>query len=420
MYLLLEVRKRHYMPKLAIDGAEPVRRKPFPQWPIFDEQEAKALNDVLHSRAWGIGGKKIKEFEEKFASYQHAKYGVAVSNGTVALEVALGAAGIKAGDEVLMPAYTFMATPAAALEVNALPVFVDIDPSTYTLDARGVEKSITDKTKAIMPVHIGGCPADMDNILKIARGNGLKVIEDACQAWGAEWRSKRVGALGDLGAFSFQSSKNITCGEGGIVIANDRELYELGWSYHNCGRNMGGAWYQHDVLGFNFRMTEFQAAILLVQLTRLDEQTRTRNENSLYLSQELAKIKGIEPLKRSPEITSHSYHLYIFKYDKEEFEGLPRGKFIEALRAEGIPCSSGYVPLYKELFMLNLAQDSLLHRLYGEKIDYSKVKLPVTERACYDEGVWFFQNMLLGTKEDMDDIINAILKIKENATELNR
>jgi len=404
--------------KLAIDGAEPIRKRPFPQWPIFDEREAEALNEVLHSHVWGIDGKKIKEFEEKFAAYQHARYGVAVANGTLALEVALRAADIKAGDEVIMPAYTFMATPAAALEVNALPVFVDIDPATYTLDAGNVEESITDKTKAIIPVHIGGCPADMDSIMKIAKKNGLTVIEDACQAWGAEWRGKRVGALGDLGAFSFQSSKNITCGEGGIVITNDRKLYELSWSYHNCGRTVGGARYQHDLLGFNFRMTEFQATILLVQLTRLDEQTRTRNENALYLSKELSRIKGIEPLERSAQITRHSYHLYMFKYDEEEFEGLPRSKFLEALRAEGIPCSSGYVPLYKERFILNLAQDRLLSKLYGGNIDYSKVKLPITERACYEEGVWLFQNMFLGTKEDMDDIVNAIVKIKENAEEI--
>ncbi|MGQ9515298.1 MAG: DegT/DnrJ/EryC1/StrS family aminotransferase [Thermoproteota archaeon] len=406
------------MPKLAINGAEPVRKKPFPRWPIFDEHEAKALNEVLYSGIWGIGGNEVKEFEGKFAAYQHAKYGVAVSNGTVALEVALRALDIKAGDEVIMPAYTFMATPAAALEVNALPVFVDIDPSTYTIDPKTIEEAITEKTKAIMPVHIGGCPADMDSITRIAKNNGLSVIEDACQAWGSEWRGRRVGSLGELGAFSFQSSKNITCGEGGIVTTNDRKLYELSWSYHNCGRLVGGAWYQHDLLGYNFRMTEFQAAILLIQLMRLDEQTRIRNENALYLSRELSRIGGIEPLKRIPEITRHSYHLYIFKYKKEEFDGLTRSKFIEALRAEGIPCSSGYVPLYRERFMLNLAKDELLSRLYGEKVDYGKVKLPVTEKACYEEGVWLFQNMLLGAKEDMDDIVNAIIKIKENTKEL--
>ena len=406
------------MPKLAVLGGEPIREKPFPQWPIFDEREVEALRKVVQSRVWGIGGKMVEEFSESFAAYQQAKFGLAVANGTVALEVALRAAGIKAGDEVIMPAYTFMATPASALQVNALPVFVDIDPSTYTLDTEKVEESITEKTRAILPVHIGGCPAEMDGIMKIAGKNNLRVIEDACQAWGAEWRGRRVGAIGDLGAFSFQSSKNITSGEGGFILTNDRKLWELSWSHHNCGRKVVGAWYQHDLLGFNYRMTEFQAAVLLVQLSRLDEQTQTRNENAMHLSEELSKIDGVEPLKRSAEITRHAYHLYIFKYGREEFGGLPRSKFIEALRAEGIPCSSGYVPLYKERFMLNLAQDPFLSQLYGKKADYSNVKLPATETACYEEGVWFFQNMLLGTKEDMDDIISAMAKIKQNTDEL--
>jgi len=406
------------MAQLAIKGGEPVRKKPFPRWPVFDERELEALKEVLYGGVWGIGGKKKKEFEEKFAAYQSAKFGVAVTSGTAALEIALRAIGIKAGDEVIMPAYTFMATPTAALYVNALPVFADIDPATYNLDPKSVEEYISDKTRAILPAHIGGCPADMDGIMKIAKRNGLSLIEDACQAWGAEWRGRRVGALGDLGGFSFQSSKNISSGEGGIVLTNDRRLYELSWSYHNCGRIMEGAWYQHDLLGGNYRMTEFQAAILLVQLTRLDEQTKIRNENALYLSDRLSRIKGIEPLQRGPEITRHAYHLYIFRYSPEEFEGLPRSRFLEALKAEGIPCSSGYVPLYKERFMLNLAKDPLLSQLYGKKADHSNVKLTVTERACYEEGVWLFQSMLLGTREDMDDIFNAIAKIKENVKEI--
>ncbi len=406
------------MAQLAIKGGEPLRKKTFPRWPVFGEGELEALREVLHSGVWGIGGKKQKEFEEKFATYQSAKYGVAVTNGTAALEIALRAAGIKAGDEVIMPAYTFMATPTAALYVNALPVFADLDPATYILDPKSVEECITDKTRAILPVHIGGCPADMDGIMKIAKKNNLSVIEDACQAWGAEWRGRRVGAIGDLGGFSFQSSKNVSSGEGGIIITNDRRLYELSWSYHNCGRTMEGAWYQHDFLGGNYRMTEFQAAILLVQLTRLDEQTKTRNENALYLSNQLSKIRGVEPLQCGPEITRHAYHLYIFRYSPDEFEGLPKSRFLEALNAEGIPCSSGYVPLYKERFMLNLAKDHLLSQLYGKKIDYSNVKLPVTEKACYEEGAWFHQRMLLGTRKDMDDIANAMAKIKENVKEI--
>jgi len=404
--------------RLAINGGEPLRKKSFPQWPVYGDGEVELLKEVLSSRVWGIGGKKVKEFEENFANYQQAKYGVAVTSGTTGLEVALRAANIRAGDEMIMPAYTFIATAAAALQVNALPVFADIDLATYTLDPKSVEDAVTEKTKAIMPVHIAGCPADMDGVLRIAERNDLIVVEDACQAWGAEWKGRRVGAIGDMGVFSFQSSKNITSGEGGIIVTNDRQLYELCWSYHNCGRIVEGAWYQHELLGFNYRMTEFQAAVLLAQLQRLDEQTAVRDQNALYLSRELSKIGGVEPLRGTEEVTRHAYHLYIFKYREEEFDGLPRSKFIEALRAEGIPCSAGYTPLYRQEAVLKMAQDPLFRQLYGNKADYSKVKLPVTEKACNDEGVWFYQYMLLGTKEDMDDIVNAIAKIKENTEEL--
>ncbi|MFB0502815.1 MAG: DegT/DnrJ/EryC1/StrS family aminotransferase [Candidatus Bathyarchaeia archaeon] len=406
------------MSKLAIKGGEPIRDTPFPQWPVFDKREVEALREVVYSRFWGIEGKKVREFEEKFAAYQGAKYGVAVTSGTTALEITLRAANIKAGDEVVMPAYTFSATAAAVLQVNALPVFADIDPSTYTLDPRRVEESITDKTKAIIPVHIGGCPANMDSIIRVANRNNLMTIEDACQSWGAEWKGRRVGAIGNLGAFSFQSSKNITSGEGGIITTNDKELYELCWSYHNCGRTLEGPQYEHELLGFNYRMTEFQAAVLLVQLSRLDEQTKTRNENASYLSKELSKIAGVEPLQQCEEATRHAYHLYIFKYNNEDFNDLPRSRFLEALRAEGIPCSPGYTPLHRHRSMLKLAQDPLLSQLYGKKVDYSTFELPVTKRACNEESIWFYQNMLLGTREDMDDIVDAIAKIKENAEEL--
>ena len=342
------------MSKLAVKGGKPVRTKPYPKWPIFDERELEALKEVLYSGVWGIGGTKKKEFEEKFAAYQDARYGVAVTNGTAALEVAFRATGIGMGDEVVMPAYMFMATASAVLYVGTLPVFVDIDPETFTIDPEKIEDAITDKTKAIVPVHIGGCPADMDSILRTAEKHDLFIVEDACQAWGTEWRGRKVGALGDMGTFSFQSSKNITSGEGGMVVTNDRKLYELCWSYHNCGRTVEGAWYQHDLLGTNLRMTEFQAAILLVQLTRLEEETKRRNENARYLSKRLSEINGVEPLKKDPRVTRHAYHLYIFKYDAEQFRGLPKDRFVQALRAEGIPYSGGYKPLYKEKFMLNL------------------------------------------------------------------
>lgn len=403
--------------ELAIKGGEPVRKKPFHSWPVYDEKELAALKEVLYSGVWGTGGKKKEEFIEKFAAYHDAKYGVMVVNGTAAIMVALLAADVGAGDEVIVPPYTFLATASAPLYVNATPIFADIDPETYCIDPDKIEEVITKKTKAIIPVHIGGCPADMDRIMEIAQEHELVVIEDCAQAHAAEWRGTKVGTIGDMGAFSFQSSKNVTSGEGGIILTNDRKLYELCWSYHNCGRHLEGAWYEHYLLGGNYRMTEFQAAILLVQLERLKEQTKTRNENASYLSKRLFQIEGITPQKRDPRVTTHAYHLYIFRYDSEKFQGLPRSEFLEALRAEGIPCSKGYLPLYKLPF-IESTRVKESQRFHEEEVDYSKLALPVTERACYEEGVWFNQRMLLGTKEDMDDIANAITKIKENVGEL--
>jgi len=229
--------------KLALNGGKPVRTKPFPKWPVFDERELEALKGVLESGFWGIGGSRKKEFEEKFAAYQDAKYGVAVTSGTAALEVSLRALGIGCGDEVIVPPYTFMATVTTVFYVNAIPVFADIDPEAYTIDPKSVESVISERTKAILPVHVSGRPADMDGLLSIAKKYDLFILEDACQAWGSEWRGKRVGAIGNMGTFSFQSSKNITSGEGGIIVTNDEDLYTKAWSLHNCGRRPRGLWY---------------------------------------------------------------------------------------------------------------------------------------------------------------------------------
>ena len=407
------------MAKLALKGGKPIRDKPFPKWPVFDERELEALRRALESGVWGVRGSLQRELEKKFASYQHAKFGVSVTSGTAALEVSLRALGIGCGNEVIIPPYTFMATATSVLYVNAIPVFADIDPETYTIDPKSVESLITDKTKAILPVHIAGRPADMDALLSIAKKNDLYIIEDACQAWGSEWRGRRVGAIGDIGTFSFQSSKNITCGEGGMIVTNDEDLYVKAWSLHNCGRSPRGSWYEHILPGGNYRMTEFQAAILLVQLERLDEQTERRMDNARYLDDKLSKIDGIKPLKRDDRVTRNSYHLYIFRYDPEAFGGASKERFAEAMRAEGIPVSIGYSrPLYKEEYLKYFSKCPLSCPYYGRKIDYSKVKLPNTERACYIEGLWLTQNMLLGSREDMDDIVSAIEKIQENVDEL--
>ncbi|MGC8669019.1 MAG: DegT/DnrJ/EryC1/StrS family aminotransferase [Chthonomonadales bacterium] len=400
------------MATLAVDGGPKVRTKPWPAWPIWSQHEEAALLDVLHSgQWWSVGGRKVPEFEEAFARFQHARYAVCVTNGTAALEVALRALGIGCGDEVIVPPYTFIATASSVLAVSATPVFVDIEPKSLNLDPTQIEAAITDRTRAIIPVHIGGCPADMDAILDIARRHGLYVIEDAAQAHGAEWNGRRVGALGDCGTFSFQASKNLNCGEGGIILTNDEEIADRIWSVHNVGRTRTGGWYEHQVLGGNFRMTEWQAAILLEQLKRVPEQMDRRSANAGYLAKLLAAIPGITPPSPDPRVTRHAYHLFILRYDAAAFGGRPRDAFLKALNAEGIPASAGYVPLYKEVIFQRKSRGHGAWCRSGRPIAYSEVNCPVCEQACQDT-VWIFQSLLLAEQQDMDDIAQAIAKIQ--------
>jgi len=406
------------MSKLAINGGQPLREKAFPAWPVWDETDEQALLGVLRSGVWGISDdpdSPVHRFETAFAQAHQARFGQTVFNGTMALQTALLALEIGYGDEVIVPPYTFLATASACLMVGAVPVFVDVDPETYNLDPALIEQAITPRTRAIIPVHIGGGPADLDRILEIARRRGLKVIEDACQAHGAAWNGRRVGAIADLGCFSFQSSKNLNAGEGGMIVSDNAALAERCWSVHNCGRVREGAWYQHEVLGANFRMTQWQAGLLLAQLRNFEAQARLREENGLYLSERLAEIGGLEPLRRDARVTQHGYHLFISRYDPAAFHGAPRESFLKALRAEGIPCAPGYKPLYG----MNAIHDGIarLRRFSGGAAE-EPPDCPVTERACHSEGVWFAQTLLLGTRQDMDDIAEAVIKIKTHAAEL--
>jgi len=399
------------MEKLAIHGGTPVRTQPFPKWPIWGREEEEALLATLRSGQWGIGGDRVSQFEAAFARFQDAKYGVCVTNGTAALEIALRAVGIRPGDEVIIPPYTFVATATACLALGALPVFADIDPETYNLSADAAESQIRAHTRAIIGVHIAGCPADMDALPELAQRHGLALIEDGAQAHAAAWRGRRVGAIGDLGTFSFQSSKNLNAGEGGIILSNNEELAERCWSIHNVGRVRQGAWYQHETWGSNFRMTQWQAAILLAQMTRLAEQSARREENAAYLSQELSKL-GLRPLRRDPRVTQHAWHIYIFRYDPSLARGATREQFIQAMNAEGIPCASGYVPLYATNAVRAGVADTL--RWVGRdpaEIDRLLRPCPAAERACYQEAVWFSQTMLLGSRADMDSIVEAAAKV---------
>ena len=407
------------MGKLAINGGTPVRSKPFPKWPIWDQKEIDALTNVVKSGKWGcLHGDIVSTFEKKYAEMHNAKYGICVNSGTMGLRLALTAAGIGSGDEVIVPAYTFIASASAVIEANATAVFVDIDSDTYNIDPEKIEAAITPRTKAIMPVHFGGRPAEMDRILEIAEKHNLKIIEDAAQAWGASWKGTCVGAIGDAGAFSFQSSKNITCAEGGIILTNDDELAKFARSHSNCGRSEDGMWYEHYYWVTNVRLTEFQGAVLMVQLERYPKYLALRQKNAAFLNDQLRKIDGAEPLKDDPRITSNSVHLYIWRYKKQYFNNVPKPRFIDAMKAEIQQISSGYsIPLY--------AQPVFQNKAFGPKgtpvemsIDYTKYYLPETERACYEECIWFNQNMMLGSQEDMNDIVEAIIKIKENADEL--
>ncbi|MDO8684352.1 MAG: DegT/DnrJ/EryC1/StrS family aminotransferase [Armatimonadota bacterium] len=405
------------MKKLAINGGPKTRTKPFPAWPVWDEADCAAVADVVRSgQWWSGGGTKVKEFEEKFAAYQECKYGVCVPTGTIGLMIALRAVGVGFGDEVIVTPYTFIASASATTQLNAINIFVDIDPDTYNIDPAKIEEAITERTKAIMVVHIGGHPADMDAIMEIAQKRNLKVIEDCAQAHAAEWRGKRVGSFGDAGVFSFMASKNLSCGEGGIVVTNTEDVADTSWSIHNIGRVKGGGWYEHSVMGSNYRMTEFQAALLLSQMKNLDSQTAIRNDNALYLTEKLSKIDGISPLPWDDRITTYGCHLFILRYRAQE---ATRERFMEALKAEGVHCSPGYGPLYKEK-MLSAPYDPSLatHPDFARIAEYKDLHLEHTERAAYKENVWLLQNTLLGTRKDMDDIVSAIEKIMDNIDEL--
>lgn len=406
------------MGHLAITGGTPVRTEPFSPWPVYDEREEKALLETLHSREWGIGSKQIEDFETEFAEFCRAKHAVTCTNGTDAIYIALQALGIGPGDEVIIPPYTFIATGIGVLMTGATPVFADIHPETYNLDSKSVESRITENTKAIIPVHIAGNPADMDGILDLAKRKNLFVMEDAAQSHAAEWRGERVGPLGDLGTFSFQNSKNLSAGEGGAIVTNDEALADRVRSFVNCGRVKGGLWYDHHELAGNHRLGAFQAAVLRVGLTRLDEQTQRREDNAEYLQSLLANIDGVSMTGMHQHATRRVHHLGILRYNNEGFKGVTKKQFIEALNKEGIECASGYLPLYHYYYFQHFAEKTPGYEaLYKGKVDFSHVDCPVVNRICEEESVWLFQETFLGDKSDMDDIAEAIQKIQHHADE---
>jgi dTDP-4-amino-4,6-dideoxygalactose transaminase len=412
------------MGKLAITGGKPVRRKPFSPWPIFTPREKQAMLKVLKTRNWGgypFPNKFAHAFAQKFAKYHGARYGLAVANGTVAIEIALAAAGVKPGEQVIVPAYTWEGTVGPILLMNAEPVFVDIDPATYCLDATLIERALTPKTRAIMPVHLAMRFADMDAIGQIAGARNLVVIEDCAHAHGGKWRDKGAGATGDLGCFSFQSSKLMTAGEGGAVITSNLEFYERAQSYMNCGRASLTDQYKRRLIGFNYRITEFQAAILEAQLERLPKQAKVRQANMDHLEKRLRGTPGLGFLERDPRNTRVAAYQYVFKYSPERFGGIPRAAFLGGLQMEGIPCDGlFYEPVYKSaLFPVNPNDWPALSWGRPQPLDLKGLyHCPVSERAAYEESVWLPHHIFLGSKKDADDIADAVLKVLENIEEL--
>lgn len=407
------------MAELALLGGKKAKGKPFPVWPYYDANEERALREVLESRVWWrTPGTKTLEFEQAFAKFHGARHGIAVTNGTAALEVTMAALGITAGDEVIVPNFTFVATASAVLFANALPVLVDVDPETYCIDPELVEDAITPRTKAIIAVHMGGHPADLDRLSKIAKRKRLALIEDSSHAHASEWRGQRIGTFGVAGTFSFQSSKLITAGEGGMIISNNDKFEVQARSVHDCGRMPGKWFYSHYIYGSNYRLSEWQGAVLNVQLSRLDEQTKRRHENSRLLDRLLGEIPGITPQKLDERCTRNGQYAYIFHVNKKEFAGVSTERFIEAMNAEGIPNQASYPPLHQlDMFRNGQYRKRLSGKQAREKHAFLKEKFPVTKKAAW-ETVWIPQPALLGDEEDMHEIAAALGKIQNNAKEL--
>lgn len=397
---------------LALLGGEPVRNKPFPAWPIHDSREESLLLDTLHTGKWfRYTGTKVKQFEEAFAARHDATYGLAMSSGTTSLEASFCALDLQPGDEVLVPGYTFVATATSIVISGATPRFVDVRPQTLNMDLSSAEALVSPRTRAMVVVHFAGLPCNMDEVKQFAARHNLYVVEDAAHAHGARWDGKGVGSYGDINAFSFQASKNMTAGEGGIILTDNEKLLSRAFSRHTYGQRPGHPWYSHHVVSTNLRMTEWQGSILLAQFERLDEQNRIRRENALLLDEAIDALPGLTTIKSDdPRAADRAYHLYAFRYAPGA-QGLSRQRFVEALQAEGVPCSIGYpIPLYK--------QPLFQHVKHPEDLPpYNELELPNATQLC-NEVVWLTQNLLLGSTEDTKDIVRAIEKVLSNADQL--
>jgi len=399
----------------AILGGPPVRHnRSWPEWPQLGDAERELLASTLESGRWSSArGHLAADFANEFAAFQSARHGLPLVNGSCSLEVALGACGIGSGDEVLVPGLTFVTTAISVLAVNAVPIFVDVEADSQCLDAGAAEAAVTDRTRAVIPVHLAGRPCDLDALGDLCERHGLAMIEDCAHAHGSRWRERGVGSFGAFGSFSFQMGKLITAGEGGALITDDEELRERAWSYANCGRIAGGHRYDHVNYGTNLRMTEWQGAVLQAQLRRLPEQNRIREERAGLLDAELTKIPGLRPQSGDPRISSRGRYGYVFHYDPAEFSGLPTGGLVAALRHEGILAGESY----PSLNTLRVFREARFGKRLPEgtpRPDYASLRLPNAEHAAA-RTVWLDHRMLLAEPDEVVDVVTALARIRERS-----
>ena len=396
--------------KPAIEGGKPLRSQPISAFPKFTQEEIEEVVKVLKSgRLTMLVGKTTRKFEEKFAEYHRMKHAIAVSNGTVALHVALRALGIGPGDEVITTPFTFVASASSILHQNAIPVFADIDKETFNIDPVSIEERITEKTKAIIVVHLCGHPAEIEEIMRIAEENNLFVIEDCAQAIGAKYDGKLVGTFGQINAFSFYLSKNITTGEGGMLLTNDDELAERARLIRHHGEPR---WYHYVLLGYNYRMTELQAALGIIQLRKIDELNKRRREIASIYRDELEDVEVIRlPIeKRNVE---HAWHIYNIILETERLRK-NRDEIVKAIKAENVWISVAYPSV---LYLEPLFQEKIGHGrgcpwscpFYGKKIEYKKGLCPNAE--WISKRVITLPTQPALSNDDVIDIARAVKKV---------
>ena len=415
------------MSELAIFGGPKTRTEAYPAWPVWDQRDIDAVTEVIKSGRWGgypFPGPKTAELAKKFSELQGGGYAVPMINGTVTMEVALRAAGIGWGDEVIVPAYSFQATASAPMCAGAIPIIVDVDRNTYCLDAKAAEQAITSKTRAIIPVHLGSNMADMDAIMELAEKYNLIVVEDCAHAHGAKWNGRGAGTIGHFGSFSLQSSKTLTSGEGGILLCKSAEHSALAASIIDCGRPhaLGGGADDANGLamqGGNFRMSELQSAMALVGIERFSGQAKQREEMAAYMDESLSEIKGVRVLKRDGRHTTRSFYRYIFAIDPAEF-GVEHGVLCSALDAEGVDCWTGYAAMHNYDLFQPQRSKLAVPNAFPEYFDFKNMNLPEATRACEHEAVWLDEAIFREGPEGVDDAIAAIKKIQKNADELNK